>query len=182
MKVLTHLAAYAALPVATAVPTAAQQQESKERDSACILSRLRPSDDARLFVAATRVPPDVEAMTALVVPAVRHCVEDHNWDRDRSERAVVEGMAAMLARHSTALLARDGIQVATLDRWFRSLPPEMRVTLQTNTIADLALSQALSAAGADPDALGDQQPAVSAYLAYLVLMERIERGLPLDAD
>ena len=121
-------------------------------------------------------------MAELILPAARHCMESRNWGHDQLSLAVAETMAGMLARHSSVLLARAGIQTSTLDRWFRSLPQQMRVTLETNTIADLALSQALMTDGVAPDAIDDHQPAVSGYLAYLVLTERIERGLPLDPD
>lgn len=170
-----------AMPVPASPAAATVQTPAISDDGVCITASATPADDERIFDLATTGAPDNEAMANIVLESAMRCLEQRGWSREQLGRAVVEAMSTMVGRHAAVALARNGIRVETLERWFRSLDPNMRATMELSTIADLALGQALLADGVTDAIREANSAAIGGYLAYLMLTDRIAQGLPLSS-
>lgn len=150
--------------------------------ASCILASISPRDEERLFQAAVQGNQQGgELIGEVAAPAARTCWGQLDLTRTELEQAVVQTLATIIGRRASAMLLAGGVQASAIDRWFASLDASVRVTVNVQTVTEWSLMQALAADGVDDEKYAANATAINAYLAHLLLNERVARGLPIDA-
>ena len=161
--------------VAIPAPSWAGQSE----DAYCLASQFRAAD-AEIYVdelmksrGETGIPFD---------PALAICMDGQDWTTDRVGRAIYYATGLLSRQVYQDRLERDGVEVGDVDRWFARQTEEFRVNAFTSMAAAPreATIASLTNDGATSEAMNRHPGLIGAYLAALVMIERMERDLPVN--
>jgi hypothetical protein len=165
--------AFAALSLAS--PALAGPQE----DAACIVARLSAAD-TETIVEESMAGESTQTLARLT-PPLNACSEGRDWTPRRRADATAYAIGVVDRTLLKRRLAARVIDPDALDRWFARQGVEFRTTAFVG-MSEAAMTEVFETLRDHevPSATLDRDgPMIGAYLAALVIMERIERGLGL---
>jgi hypothetical protein len=165
--------AFAALLLAS--PAVASPQE----DAACIVARLSAADVAT--VVDESLTGGSTEIIARLTPPLNACSAGQDWTPDRRADATAYTIGVVGRTVLGRRLAARGVDSAALDRWFARQDLEFRTTafMGMGEAALATVIQSLADHEVPAAKLESEGQMIGGYLAALVIMERIERGLGL---
>ena len=153
---------------------------SPREDAACMVARLSAAD-VTTIVDESLAGGSNEAVARLT-PPLAACSAGQNWTPRRRAEAAAYAIGLVDRTTLGQRLAAKGIDTGALDRWFG------RQSLAFRTTAFMGMSEADMTTALETLA-GHEVPAptlerdggmIGGYLAALVIMERIDRGLGME--
>jgi len=149
-------------------------------DSACIVARLS-ADDVTAIVENTLTGGSSEAVARITGP-LNACSEGQDWEPRRRADAAAYTIGVLGRRVLGPRLAARGIDSAALDRWFARQSIEFRTTafMGMSEAAMGAVYQTLAGREVPAEAMERDGGMIGGYLAALVIIERIDRGLGME--
>jgi hypothetical protein len=153
---------------------------SPQEDAACIAGRLSAADVAAI-VEESMAGGSSEAL-ARITPPLNACSEGRDWTPSRRADAAAYTIGLVDRTSLGQRLAAKGIDPAALDRWFSRQDVEFRTTafMGMSEAAMTTVFETLAGHEVPAATLEREGPMIGGYLAALVIIERIERGLGLE--
>jgi hypothetical protein len=168
-------------PIAlTAMLLASPAFAGPREDATCIVARLS-AVDAATIVDESMAGGSSEVL-ARMTPPLDACSEGQSWTPDRRARAIAYAIGIVDREGLGRRLAGRGIDTGALDRWFTRQGIEFRTTAFVG-MSDGAMSAVFDTLADHevPAAVLEREgPTIGGYLAALVIIERMERGLDME--
>jgi hypothetical protein len=168
-------------PIAvTALLLAAPALATPGEDAACIVARFSAAD-ATAIVEESIAGGSSEALARLRSP-LDACSEGRNWTPARRANAAAYAIGLVDRTAFGRRLVAKGIDPAVLDRWFARQSDAFRTTaFMGMSEADMtATFETLAGREVPAETLEREGRLIGGYLAALVIIERIERGLGME--
>jgi hypothetical protein len=166
--------------VLTVLALLAAMQSLPIDDARCITSGLSPAERSEIGALAERnvePPPPLEAR---LEEAVANCADERDWAPDRIEPMVGLALAMIIREQTGPRLHSAGIDPATVDAWLGRQSEQMR----TNTAIEPADAERLvldlHEGGIPMPTLEENGELLGVYVGARMIIERVERGLPLQ--
>jgi hypothetical protein len=165
------------LSVVIASWIAAQPANFALADLDCVLQRFSPTAAAQVvdgMDAAGGNP--TEAILAPLTGAVDQCQRELGWSDEVAGRLT---FIILVKAKTQADLEKAGVPVRALEEVFERQSDARKV--DADAWKDrTALAEELIAGGVAREVVGRSQDEINFYIGYLLLRERLRRGLPLD--
>jgi hypothetical protein len=168
-------------PIAFAVLLlAAPALAGSREDATCVVGRLSAADMAAI-VGETQAGNSRQTVAILTAPLAA-CSEAQEWTPQRRADAAAYAIGLVGRATLGPRLATRGIDSAALDRWFARQSDAFRTTAFTGmSEADMiAAFQTMAGREVPAETLESEGPMIGAYVASLVIIERLDHGLSLQ--
>ncbi len=148
-------------------------------DAACMLDQIT-SEQRAAIGQASYSGGESSPVDAAVDAAVRSCTERLGWDAGRARAAIPLALGTIIRDDARSVLARRGLSMDAVDRWFAAQSLEVRTTANPSDADLQRMMDALTQAGVAAAVLEANAEIVGGYLGARIMIERVERGLPFD--
>lgn len=167
---------FAIMVLLLASPAAATPLE----DATCLVGRLSAADVA-VIVEQSMAGSSSEVVARIAGP-LDACSAGQSWTPDRRAGAAAYSIGLVNRTTLGRRLGAKGIDPAALDRWFARQSDAFRTTaFMTMSETDMTTAyQTLADREVPAEMLDREGPMIGGYLAALVIIERIERGLGME--
>ena len=150
-------------------------------DAGCIVSRLSDADITTIVDESITGASD--RTMEVLLPQLQACSQGQGgWAPRRGADAAAYTIGVVVKDRLGHRLADHGVDVAALDRWYRSQSVEFRTTIFAG-MTDAERESAFAAMVGREVSAGQMErdgANIGGYVSALMVMERIERGLGME--
>ena len=166
------------MPIFFAAALLALAQSPVSSDVGCILDSV-PAEERSLLARDTLAQPRTP-VTGRFDEAVGACALDRGWEADQAGTFAGWAAAIILRDDAAKQLSGAEVQVGAIDRWFAA----QNVAVRTNPVLEEpvmeTLMDALIERGTAEPVLEAQAETIGVYVGARIMIERAQRGLPLN--
>ena len=159
---------------------AAAQASVGVEDAQCVLDNLSAAERSALSAAAQADGEPPAAVGAKLESLAVSCAESRGWTRESAGNSVALALSMAIVDDVAAALERGGVDPGIIDAWFERQPQERRTDHVFSDEDGARIVRDLEQAGVPLAVLAPQGERIGAYVAALVMIERIAHGLPID--
>lgn len=148
-------------------------------DASCVFDGLSAAERSTLSAAAqvNRDPP--QAVGERLESLTEACGQARGWSPDAAGNAVALALSMVIIDDAGESLARGGVDPEMIEAWFERQPDAQRTNMEISPQDGERIIEALMQAGVPLSTLNAQGERIGAYVAALIMIERIVRGLPI---
>jgi hypothetical protein len=159
---------------------AAMQSSLPIDDARCILSGLTPPERSEIAALAERNVEPPPPLQARLEEAVADCAEERSWAHERIEPMVGLALALIIRDHTGPRLRSAGIDPVAVDSWLAQQSEQMRTNTAIAPADAERLVLDLHEGGIAMPTLEENGELLGVYVGARMIIERVERGLPLQ--
>ena len=142
----------------------------------CVVSAISAPDRASLV--ANALDGRAQGFDALI-SAVRVCGRDQ-WNAEQQGTMAGAAMSIFLRDDSAGKLTAVGVPTREIDRWFSEQHAEFQTNTEVTDAEATRLIDRLHGQGFAMELLDANGTAIGTYLGALIILRRVEQGLPID--
>lgn len=157
----------------------AAQPSSGSADLDCILNRLPVAARTRIATETEQRDGNLseEALSPLV-GAVQACSAQLGWEQALAEGLTQLSVAVVLGEAAETRLGQAGISTQRIDQWFEAQNETVRTNPEMAASDTGRLVRTLMESGVPLEKVEAHGVQIGLYLGSLIMIERVERGLP----
>lgn len=166
-------------PIALAL-LAAAPQSGPGVEASCIVDQFTAAERAEVAALAQQNAEPPPALRSRLEAVGAGCAQSRGWTADNAGDIIGLALAVMIRDDAAPRLQQAGIAPASVDAWLARQDDQVRTSPEIGQSDAERLVFDLHAQGVPMPSLEANGQLLGAYVAALVIIERIERGLPLQ--
>ena len=159
---------------------AAAQADVGVDDAECLLDNLSAAERSALSAAAQTNSEPSAAVSQRLESLAISCGTSRGWSPEQAGNAAALALSMVIVEDAGAALERGAVDPAIIDRWFERQSYERRTDHVFSNEDGEQIVLDLQREGVPLALLESQGERIGAYVAALVMIERIAHGLSID--